>query len=276
MKKRVFRKGRDRVWKALFISCLAIAITPLLSVVWTVLKEGFPALNFDFFTKLPASVGETGGGVGHALLGSLIVVGLASLISIPWGLLLGIYRAEYPKTLTQKVLSFVLDLSMSIPSILIGIFAYGVLVTTMKTFSAWAGAFALMIIMVPLIARTTEEMLRQVPTTTREAGLGLGIPRYQVILRIIVPGSMGAIATGILLALSRVLGETAPLLFTAFGMRAWPTSLNQPIATLPVQIYTYSISPYDEWRAQAWSAALLLVIVAIIVNATTRWVLRNK
>ncbi|MCM0605954.1 MAG: phosphate ABC transporter permease PstA [Xanthomonadaceae bacterium] len=271
-----FRKTKDLSLKVLYIMGVLIAIAPLVSVLWTVVREGYGALTPTFFTNTPAPVGEVGGGIAHAIIGSFVVVGLASIVAIPWGIILGIARSEFPKTITDNILGFAIDLFMSIPTLLIGLFAYGLIVMRMRTFSAWSGAFALMLIMVPLITKTTEEMLKQVPLTVREAGLALGLPRWKVILRIILPGSIGAVSSGVLLALARISGETAPLLFTAFGMRTFSQSLSEPIATLPVQIYTYSISPYDEWRSQSWGAALVLVMLALVVNGVTRALIGSR
>lgn len=276
MRRNHLRRSKDLFIRGLYFVGLLLAIAPLLSVLWTVIAQGYSALTVSFFTNTPAPVGEVGGGIAHAIVGSAVVVGLASLGAIPWGIILGIVRSEFPKTRTHQVLGFAIDLFMSVPTLLIGLFAYGLIVMRMKTFSAWAGAFALMLIMVPLITKTTEEMLKQVPMSVREAGLALGLPRWKVILKIILPGSMGAVSSGVLLALARITGETAPLLFTAFGMRTFSQSLSEPIATLPVQIYTYSISPYDEWRSQSWGAALVLVGLALIVNGATRGLISSR
>lgn len=270
------RKLKDYSLRAVYFSALLLAVIPLFSVLYTVILNGFSALTPAFFFNTPAPVGEVGGGIAHAIVGSGIVVGLASIVGIPFGIALGIYRSEYPRNVTHKVLGFAVDLFMSIPTLLVGLFAYGLIVMQMKTFSSWAGAFALMLIMIPLVTKTTEEMLKQVPITVREAGLALGLPRWKVILRIVLPGSVSAVSTGVLLAVSRITGETAPLLFTAFGMRTFSHSLSEPVATLPVQIYNYSISPYDEWRSQSWGAALVLVLIALIVNGFTRTLIASR
>jgi phosphate transport system permease protein len=274
-----FWQLRRKIVNYFFLSLLVLAtlaaIIPLLSVFIYVCKQGFPALNFDFFTRLPAPVGELGGGMGNAVLGTIFLVGIASMIGVPIGVSAGIYLSEYGIGKIANSLRFTIDLLASVPSIIIGLFAYALLVVPMKGFSAYAGGASLAVIMIPTIARSTEELLKLVPTHIREAGLALGIPRWKVILRIVLRGSLSGIATGVMLSVARAAGETAPLLFTALNSRFWPHGLNEPISSLPVQIYTYAISPYEDWHHQAWAGALLLVGFVFIFNLLTRIVLRR-
>jgi phosphate transport system permease protein len=261
---------------ALLTLCAAAALIPLLSVFRYVLQQGLPALDWAFFTQIPRPVGETGGGMANACVGTLVLVALASVIGIPWGIATAVYLSEYGHGKFGHFVRFCVDLLASIPSIIIGLFAYAVIVVPMKHFSAYAGGLALGILMIPTVARSAEELLRLVPRHIREAGLALGLPRWKVTLRIVLRGSLGGIATGVILAVARVAGETAPLLFTALNNRFWSSSLNQPIASLPVQIYTYAISPYDDWHRQAWAGAFVLVFLVFFVNLATRLVLQRR
>ncbi len=264
------RKVRNVFMCSALVVMAGLAILPLLSVFIYVINQGASALNWDFFTQLPKPVGESGGGVANALLGTVLLVAMASLVGIPWGIAGGVYLAEYGNGKLSRTLRFATDLMTSIPSIIIGLFAYALVVLPMKHFSAHAGAFALAVIMIPVVARTTEELLRLVPQHIREAGLALGIPRWKVTLKIVLRGSLGGITTGIMLAVARVAGETAPLLFTSFSNRFWARGLDQPMASLPVQIYTYAISPYEDWHRQAWAGSLVLVLFVFVLNLGTR------
>jgi phosphate transport system permease protein len=252
-----------------------LAIAPLLSVFIYVLRQGYPALNWDFFAKMPTPVGEAGGGFANALMGSAILIGLASLAGIPWGMLTGLYLAEFGRGKFGSFVRFMIDILASVPSIIVGLFAYAMLVKPMHHFSSLAGGAALAVLMIPTVARTTEELLKLVPMHVREAGLALGIPRWKVTLFIVLRGSLGGILTGVMLAIARVAGETAPLLFTALSNRFWSTSLTEPIASLPVQIYNYAISPFEDWHRQAWAAAFVLVVFVLGLNLVTRLVLRR-
>lgn len=258
----------------LLVLATALALLPLLSVFSYVVSHGWPALDRGFFTQLPKPVGEVGGGMANALAGTGILVGLACAVGIPWGLGVAIYLSEYGRGRFATLLRFVTDMFSSVPSIIIGLFVYSLVVVPMKRFSAVAGGIALGILMIPTVARSAEELLKMVPTHLREAGLALGLPRWKVIIMIVLRGSLGGIITGVMLAVGRVAGETAPLLFTAFGNRLWHQGLDQPIASLPVQIYTYAISPYDDWHRQAWAGALVLVVVVLVTNVVTRLVIR--
>jgi len=253
-----------------------IAVAPLFFIFSYVIYRGVPNLNFDFFTQLPKPAGEVGGGMANAIGGSLVLVGVASLFGIPWGIAAGIYLSEYKLGFTTKALRFVTDLLTSVPSIVIGIFAYAVVVAPLKAYSALAGSFALFIIMIPIVARTTEEILKLMPQHVREAGLALGLPRWKVILRIVLPGCLSGLTTGVMLAIARISGETAPLLFTAFSNDFGFRGLTQPVASLPVQIYNYASSNDELWRAKAWTGALVLVMIVFLVNLLTRIIMKSQ
>ena len=259
--------------QGVLIGAGVLAVLPLLSVFLYVLQKGLGGVNFAFFTALPKPVGEEGGGMANALWGSLTLLGMASLIGIPWGIAAGVYLADYGRGKFARVTRFVTDVLASIPSIILGLFIYGLVVVAMKRFSALAGALALAVIMVPIVTRTTEEVIRLIPAHIREAGLALGIPRWKVTIFIVMRGALGGMTTGVMLAIARVAGETAPLLLTAFSNRFWNRGIDQPIASLPVQIYNYAVSPYDDWHRQAWAAALVLVALVFALNVATRWIL---
>ncbi len=269
------RRGKNLFHLSCIWGSTLLAIIPLLCVFYFVAKQGFPALHKDFFLSLPAPVGQSGGGMANALVGSLLMIGLASCIGIPVGILCGIFLSEYSYGKLASCLKFSNDILASIPSIIIGIFIYQLVVVPMKGFSAWAGSMALAIIMLPIVVKTTEEVLKLIPTHVREAGLALGIPRWRVTFSIVLSGSLGAVTTGIMLAVARVAGESAPLLFTALNNQYWSHSLREPIASLPVQIYTYAISPFEEWHQQAWAGAMLLVFVVFSLNLLTRILMRS-
>ncbi|RMF36465.1 MAG: phosphate ABC transporter permease PstA [Chlorobiota bacterium] len=267
---------RRRIVNALGHGVVALAtvvvLFPLIAVIWYTLREGIPGLTWDFFTQLPKPVGEVGGGMANAIVGSGIVVGLASLVAIPLGILAGIFISEYASARLAAAIRFVTEVMLGLPSILLGIFAYAVVVKPIGHFSAYAGAAALAIVMLPIVIKTTEEILRLVPRHIREAGLALGIPQWVVVLRIILRAASRGIVTGILLAVARAAGETAPLLFTALNNRFWHTTLDQPIATLPVQIFTYAVAPYEDWHRQAWAGALVLIGLVLVLSIVLRLV----
>jgi phosphate transport system permease protein len=270
-----------RRWKNYFMLCgltllTLVAVLPFVSILTYVVSRGYSALSLELFTNLPKPVGEAGGGIANALVGSITMVFFASLVGIPMGTLAGTYLSEFGRGKVATTLRFTCDLLVSVPSIITGLFAYTIIVVPMKGFSAYAGAAALLMIQVPMVTRTTEEILKLVPQHLREAGLALGIPRWKVILRIVLRGSVAGLTTGVMLAIARIMGETAPLLFTAFNNRFWPESLNQPTASLPVLVYTYAISPFEDWHAQAWAAALVLLLFVLILNITTRLVLGRR
>jgi phosphate transport system permease protein len=257
------------------LAALAV-ITPLILIFGFLLYQGATALNLDFFTRLPKPVGETGGGMANAIVGSLILLGLAAALGLPVGILGGIYLAESEDRRLPWCLRFLADVLNGVPSIVIGIFAYTVVVLPMRRFSALAGGFALAVIMIPIVLRTTEEMVRLVPASLREAGLALGLPQWKVALRIILPTARAGIVTGAMVAVARIAGETAPLLFTAFGNRFWHSGLDQPIATLPLQIFAYAIAPYDDWHRQAWAGALVLIALVFVVSLAARLATRGR
>jgi phosphate transport system permease protein len=268
---------RDRWRRALshtiLILCggaVIVALIPLAFVLFYVVSQGVSSLNVSFFTQMPKPVGETGGGMANAIMGSLIVTGLGALMAIPIGIMSGIYAAEYSGTRMAGTVRFAADTLNGVPSIVIGVFAYSVAVLPFGHFSALAGGVALGIMMIPLIMRTTEELLRLVPSTLREGALALGATRARAVFTVVVPAALPGIMTGILLALARIAGETAPLLFTAFNNRFWSTDINQPISTLTVQVFTYAIAPYQDWHRQAWAGALVLVGLVLTCSLVAR------
>jgi phosphate transport system permease protein len=264
------RRAIDAVMRGGCVAATLLAIVPLVSVLAYIGARGLGGLSWHFFTALPQPVGETGGGLGNCILGTLVLVGLASLGGIPIGVLAGIYLAEFGHNRFGQIVRFCADVMSGVPSIAIGIFVYTLVVLSMRSFSALAGGIALGILMLPTITRTTEELVRLVPDSLREAGLALGVPRWRVILRVVLRTGAAGITTGVMLAIARAAGETAPLLFTAFNNRFWSASLDKPIASLPVQIFTYAVSPYDDWHRQAWTAALVLVAMVLVLNLAAR------
>jgi phosphate transport system permease protein len=253
-----------------------VAIAPLASVLWLVVSKGVAGLDLAFFTHLPAPVGEAGGGIGNAVLGTLYLVGLACLIGLPAGIGAGVYLAEKGDDRLGRAIRFVCDVLSGVPSIVVGIVAYGLVVVPMKRFSALAGALALALLMLPTLARATEELVRLVPHTLREASLALGVPQWKTSLRIVIRTAMGGILTAVLLSVARAAGETAPLLFTALNNQYWNFRPDQPTASITVQIYNYAISPYEDWHQKAWAAALVLLLVVGGLNVLARVALRNR
>lgn len=269
------RKITDLVFRWLCGGAIVLALVPLASVLYYVTYRGIGGVDLDFFTSLPKPVGETGGGMGNALSGTLVLVGMACLIGIPIGVLAGVFLAEFPGSRFSTVVRFSADVMSGIPSITVGIFAYAVVVLPMGRFSAIAGSLALAVIMLPTVTRTTEELLRLVPGTLREAALGLGVSKWRATLWIVLRTAAPGIITGVMLAIARVGGESAPLLFTAFNNRFWSQGIDQPIASLPVQIYTYAVSPFEDWHRQAWAAAFVLVALVLLLNVTAKVLVRN-
>lgn len=273
MKNDLHRRRRNAKSKAAYMFCLVsavLALIPLVLIIVYVFIQGASALNVDFLTQLPKPVGETGGGMGNAILGSLMLIGIAAALGLPVGILAGIFLAEFRSPRLSWVVRLLADILSGVPSIIVGVFVYTLLVLSMKRFSALAGGIALGIMMLPTVARTTEEMLRLVPDSLREASLALGIPRWRTILSVIIKTAGGGILTGIMLAIARISGETAPLLFTALNSRTWPVGIDQPVASLPVQIYTYAISPYADWHQQAWAGSLLLVMMVLLLSVGSK------
>jgi phosphate transport system permease protein len=251
-------------------------IAPLALIFFHLIRNGASSVNWAFFTELPKPVGVVGGGMANAIVGSFELLGLASLIGIPIGVLGGVYLAEYGTTRGNWALRFIADVLNGVPSITWGVVVYGLAVLPFKGFSAFAGALALGLMMIPLIMRTTEEVVLLVPNGYREAALALGIARWKTIVHIVMKTASKGIITGILLALARVAGETAPLLFTAFGNRFWNHDPTQPIAAVPLQIFSYAISPYEDWHRQAWAGALVLLTTIFLINVAVRVVTRDR
>ncbi|HEX4264784.1 MAG TPA: phosphate ABC transporter permease PstA [Verrucomicrobiae bacterium] len=272
----VFRKFKSRAMNALCILCAVLVILPLAVILFYLIQKGASSLNWSFFSGVPKSAGASGGGMGNAIVGTLELLLLASVIGVPIGVLGGIYLSEYGGERLNTWIRFWADVLNGVPSIVWGMVAYALAVLPMKGFSAWAGGLALGFIMIPLVLRTTEEVLVLVPRSYREAALALGLPQWKTIARIVLPTAMRGIVTGILLAMGRVAGETAPLLFTAFGNDYWSHSLSQPIAALPLQIFKYAIAPYDDWNRQAWAGALVLVALTFLLSTGVRFFSRSR
>ena len=253
------RKAISSLFVAFCAASVLVALVPLAMVLFFVVGRGIQSLNFAFFTHMPRPVGETGGGMANAIVGSLILAGIGSVLAIPIGILSAVHMSEYAGTRFTSIVRFAAETLNGVPSIVIGVFVYGIAVLPFKQFSALAGGLALGIMMIPLIARTTEELLLLVPNTMREGALALGATRARAVFSVVLPAALPGIVTGVLLALARIAGETAPLIFTSFNNRFFSTALDQPIASLTVQVYTYATSPYEDWHRQAWAGALVLM-----------------
>jgi len=254
----------------LSFAAVLLALVPLAFVLFYVLTQGIASLNLAFFTHMPTPVGEAGGGMVNSIIGTLLVTGTGAIVAIPVGLIAGIYASEFKGTRLASATRFAADTLNGVPSIVIGVFAYAVVVLPFHQFSGFAGAFALAVMMLPLIMRTTEELLLLVPQTLREGALALGATRSRAVFTVVVPAALPGIITGILLALARVAGETAPLLFTAFNNRYFSSDLRQPTSTLPVQVFTYATSAYEDWHRQAWAGALVLVTIVLTCSLLAR------
>jgi phosphate transport system permease protein len=270
------RKATNVVMLGLMYVAAVLATLPLLFILFYLLKQGAAALSMDFFTELPKPVGEAGGGMSNAIVGTLILVGIAAAIGLPVGMGAGLYLAEQRGTRLATVVRFLADVLNGLPSIVMGIFAWQFLVRPVGHFSAIAGGVALGAMMIPLVTRTTEEMIRTVPASLREAALALGYQRWRVSLAVVLRTALPGIVTGALVAVARIAGETAPLLFTALGNQFWSTDLTQPIAALPLQIFTYAISPYDEQHALAWAGALVLIGLVLVISLVARFATRSR
>ena len=269
------RRVVDRAMSVLFVAATVAAVTPLLLVVGYIAVQGAHGLSIALVTQLPAPVGEPGGGMGNAFVGSAILIAVASAIALPVGILSGVYLSEFGGGRFGDVLRFFTDVLTGVPSIVVGIVAYTILVVPLRSFSALSGGFALSIIMIPTVARTTEEALKRVPLTIREASLALGVHEWTTILGVVIPTGLAGIVTGAMLGIARISGETAPLLFTAFGSAFWQQGLLKPIAAVPLQIFQYAISPYTDWHEQAWAAALILMLLVLGLNVAIRAVTRT-
>jgi phosphate transport system permease protein len=252
-----------------------LALVPLAFILFFVVTQGIQALNVDFFTKMPTPVGEAGGGMANAIVGTLILAGLGSLLAVPTGILSGVYMSEYGGTRFSAAVRFAADTLNGVPSIVIGVFVYGIAVLPLRHFSAMAGGLALGIMMIPIVARTTEELLLLVPGTMREGALALGATRARAVFTVVLPAALPGIVTGVILALARIAGETAPLLFTSLNNGFFSTRLDQPISALTVQVYTYAISPYEDWHRQAWAGALVLVSIVFVCSLVARFATRR-
>ena len=258
------------------VLCVILVIAPLFLIFFYTLAQGIGSLNIDFFIQMPKPVGEQGGGMANAIVGTGILIVLGAVVGLPIGIMSGIYLAEYGNNIFGTAVRFLADVLSGVPSIVVGVVAYIIVVLPMKHFSALAGGVALGIMMIPTITRTTEEMIRLVPHSYREAGLALGVPRWKTTLRIVLPTALKGITTGILLSLARAAGETAPLLFTALGNRFWSTAIGQPIASLTVFVYDYSRSAFDDWIRQAWAAGFVLIALIFVLSFIFRLVTRSR
>ena len=269
------RRLTNHVMTGVAVLTVVIVLAPLVAIFGYLLYRGIGSMNWAFFTQTPKPVGEEGGGMANAIIGSILILGIASLIGVPFGVGAGIYLAEFGRNTFGKAIRFTADVLNGVPSIVIGIVAYAIVVLYQKHFSALAGGVALAIMMVPTISRTTEEMLLLVPQALREAAYGLGVPRWRTTLSITLRTATSGVITGIMLAFARVAGETAPLLFTAFGNQYWNLRTDQPTAALPLQIFVYANSPYDDWHRQAWAGSLVLIILIVSAIAAVRYAVRR-
>ena len=276
MNRRLMRRVASNVMVGLMVVAVVLAVLPLLLILLDLLLKGASSLSWDFFTKMPVPAGETGGGVANAIVGTLIIVGTASLIGIPVGVGAGIYCAEYPHSRLTWLSRFVADVLNGTPSIVVGVFAWTWIVARQKHFSALAGSVALAMLMVPMVMRTTEEMIKLVPNSLREAALALGYPRWRTSLSVVVRTTLAGIVTGTLLAVARIAGETAPLLFTALGSQYLSFRINQPMAALPLTVFTYATGPYEEWHRFAWAAALVLILVVFLLGVGARLAIKQS
>jgi phosphate transport system permease protein len=270
------RKLTDRTMKLLFLLAAVVVVMPLFLIFADLLWKGAKELKWSLLVDLPHPVGEPGGGIANGILGTLTISGIAMAAGIPIAVMTGIYLAEYGKGWFASIVRFCVDTLAGVPSIIMGIFGYVLIVLPMKRFSAWAGAAALAMIFIPIVVRTTEEMLKTVPQPIREAALALGIERWKATLHITVRTAWSGIVTGILLAMARIVGETAPLLFTALGNQFWQTRLDEPIAAVPLQVFTYAISPYDDWHDKAWAGAVVLILMVLAISLAARFFTREK
>jgi phosphate transport system permease protein len=272
--------GRRRIFNGIMTAVIALAalITtlPLLFILFHLGQQGVSALSVDFFTKMPMPPGEAGGGMANAIVGTLVIIGLACAIGLPIGIGAGLYLAEFKATPLANTVRFLADVLNGLPSIVLGIFAWQFLVKPLGHFSALAGGVALAAMMVPMITRTTEEMVRLVPTALREAAMALGYSRARTALAVVLRTAMAGIVTGVLVAVARIAGETAPLIFTAFGNQFWSLRLDQPIAALPLQIFVFANSPYDDWRRLAWAGSLVLIILVLLISIAARYATRSR
>lgn len=271
-----WRNFKNGFMQTLTFVCTILVVTPLVLVFYHLIREGFSSLNWAFFTQIPKAVGEKGGGMANAIVGTFVLIGQAALVGVPIGVLGGVFLSEYGGTKLNWAIRFAADILNGVPSITWGIVVYALIVMPMHGSSALAGGVVLGLMMIPLVMRTTEEVLQLVPGGYREAALALGISKWRTIVQIVVRTALKGIVTGVLLALSRVAGETAPLLFTAFGNLGWAHNLKEPIAAIPLLIFNYAISPYDDWHRQAWAGALVLLLLVLFINIGVRFLTRDR
>ncbi len=276
MKSHLRRRAENKIMTGLMFLFAILTIIPLISIFAFVITKGVTSINLDFFTHLPKPVGEPGGGMANAIVGTLLLVSLACLWAIPVGILAGVYMVEFAGPRIASTIRFTADVLSGIPSIVIGVFAYSLMVLPMRSFSTISGAFALGFMLIPTVLRTTEEMIKLVPQTLREGALALGISRFKTTIHIVLSTTLPGIITGTLLGVARIAGETAPLLFTAFGNRVWSTNLFEPIAALPLQIFVYAISPFEDWQRQAWAGALVLIMMVFVLSVVSRSATKRK
>ena len=269
------RRRRDRVMRTLMVVAGVVVVAILFAVLGYVVVQGASHVNATFFTKLPAPVGVPGGGMANALVGSAIMNGIALLIAVPVGVGAAIYLSEYATGAWGQAIRFATDILNGTPSIVTGVFVFTIMVLPMHTYSALAGGLALGIVMIPVVVRTGEEMLHMVPQALRSAGLALGASRWRISVDIVLRTALPGVLTGIMLGLSRIVGETAPLIFTALNNRYWSTTLLEPMASVPIFIYRYALSPYRDWQDQAWAAAFVLIFTVLLLNILTRWLVRG-
>lgn len=270
------RKTKNFLMISFCILSSIITIIPLIYIFFYTTYAGISSLNLNFIIEMPKPVGEEGGGIANAIVGTLILIAIGSSFGVPIGVLSGVYLSEFSKTRFSLLVRFVTDVLSGTPSIIIGIFIYGLIVIPMQQFSAIAGGVALGILMIPIISRTTEEMLKLIPVTIREASLALGITRWKTTIFIVLKAALPGIINGILLAIARIAGETAPLLFTSFGNNFWSTKLDEPISSIAVQIFNYAISPYEDWHRKAWTGALILIMLVFIISVIVKFVTKGK
>ncbi len=276
MNRRVIRRGVSKFMVGLMIGAVVVALIPLFFILLNLVLKGAGSLSLDFFTRTPAPAGESGGGVVHALIGTLLIVGMATLIGLPVGVGAGIYCAEFPGSRLTWITRFVADVLNGTPSIVVGVFAWAWIVATQKHFSGFAGSVALALLMIPMVLRTTEEMIKLVPNSLREAALALGYPRWRTSLSVVIRTTLPGIVTGALLGIARIAGETAPLLFTALGSQYLSFDLSEPMAALPLTVFTYATGPYEEWHRYAWAAALVLILVVFLLSLGARFAIRRR
>jgi len=272
---RIWRNAVNRIVITACIVAAAAVVLPLVLIVWHLVANGLSSLNLAFFLHMPKPVGEEGGGMANAIVGTFLVVGLGALIAVPLGIAAGVYLAEFGGGRFASMVRYTTDVLSGVPSIVVGVVAYGLIVVPMGRFSGFAGSVALAILMLPPVIRATEEMVRLVPRSYREGALALGAPRWRVTQQVILPAARAGIVTASMLAVARAAGETAPLLFTALGNRFWSIRMDQPIATLPIFIFDYARAPYEDWNRQAWTGALVLVMLVALISGALRLTVRR-